>query len=221
MSSFAKQAFTIINNNNEAVFIISCDAIILSCNEIAAKIFKFKNTESMCGKHVKSLVPSEFSTYFPNTISEEHLTKGVYLPRVNKRNDGNLFASEILTYYKTIEGEKYIIVHLKECKTPHNIYILCMQQNIEILKCELAKEKRNNKHKKINLKQLSVKHEALTSKDIYFCELLTQGLSSHQIARKLNITLDGVFAARKRIRKKLKLNQKQELITSIVKLAEL
>ena len=74
-------------------------------------------------------------------------------------------------------------------------------------------ERRKNKEKNYQTTHqlLSERYPALNNNDIKVCHYITLNYNSKQIAEKLNITSDGVFAARKRIRKKLKLMSHEDL----------
>lgn len=129
------------SSEDEAIFIVTMTGQIVDCNEKAVLLFGYKSMDQLINQNATELVPEDFSEYFPAQITPEHLTKGEYLPRVNKRKDGQLFPTDILTYYKTIDGINYVMVHVKEAVSCNDIQTLCLQQNIEVLHCELKKEK--------------------------------------------------------------------------------
>ncbi len=206
-----------LNTLNEAAFIVTKQGLIVFCNTPGIKMFGYKNFNEICNLRVKDLVPDDFAAIFPDIITIEHLTKGEYLGRVNKKKNGSLFATEILTYYKYIGNIEYVYVHIRIPITDEELEKRRLKQNIEVLKCELEKERNkkdqinsSNKKTTYNIAQFSfnIRKEfpKLTSTDLKLCTLIIHNLSTKEIAESLNISLDGAFAGRKRLRKKLNIN---------------
>ena len=200
---------------NEAVFIIGKNGDIEICNNIATIIFGFDSPEELIGVNASSLVPDDFGQFFPDTITYDHLTKGNYLPRVNKRADGSLFPTNILTYFEVFDKSEYVIVRVFESDTLTDIQTLCLKQNIEILKCELEKEKRTKQRTTFSTTTLTKDYPNLTKTDLKFCELIVNKNTAEQISQSLNIKADSVFTARKRLRKKLSLKAKDVLFSHL------
>lgn len=209
-----------INTIKEAVFIVTKQGHIRYCNSLAISMFGFLDLNDICQYEVKDLVPDDFAKIFPKTITVEHLTKGDYLPRVNKKKDGSLFNTEILTYYKHLGEIEYVYVHVRIHQTDEELEKRRLKQNIDVLKCELEKE-RNNRTQNIenespvNIAQFSFNLKKdfpqLTNTDLKLCNLMIHNLSTKEIAESLNISLNGAFAGRKRLRKKLNLDSKISL----------
>ena len=65
-------------------------------------------------------------------------------------------------------------------------------------------------------RKLTEKYPSLTPGDLRLCALLRLNYSSKEIAKMLNLTLRGVEAARYRLRKKLNLNEEQNLVSFII-----
>ena len=208
------------DTNKEAVFVVLPDGCIEICNNIAAELFGFDHPEEMTGFQAADLVPDDFRQFFPTVITEEHLTGGEYLPRVNKRKQGTLFPTEVLTYFKEWGDQQYVMVHIRPVQSD-KMETLLLQQNIAVLHNELKKERnqKNEMNQSDMLQQLGTTFPQLTGRDLEFCCLLIKNYSSKQIADVLNITLDGVFAARKRLRKKLNVPSGGDLATFLLAIA--
>ena len=65
-------------------------------------------------------------------------------------------------------------------------------------------------------RKLTDQYPALTPSDLRLCALLRLNYSSKEIAKMLNLTLRGVEAARYRLRKKLNLNEEENLASFII-----
>ena len=65
-------------------------------------------------------------------------------------------------------------------------------------------------------RKLTEQYSALTPGDLRLCALLRLNYSSKEIAKMLNLTLRGVEAARYRLRKKLNLNEEENLTSFII-----
>ncbi|MBI9035222.1 MAG: helix-turn-helix transcriptional regulator [Bacteroidales bacterium] len=212
--------------NQAATFIVSFTGEILGCNEIALDIFEFGSVEEICKVKAADLTPCDFQDYFPAEISDEHLTNYHYLPRVNQRKNGDIFASEVLTYRLKREYENCIAVYVREIEDyqefDNSLKERRMFQNVEVLQCELKREKRlraqmmreKTSDRDIALfdKQLHEAYPKLTSNDLKICKLLIRNYSSSEMANELCVTKEGVFAARKRIRKKLQLEKDMDMV---------
>ena len=200
-------------SKSEAVFILLPSGLIQECNDKAAELFGFNTSMEMKGLSAADLVPADFQQYFPAEITEEHLTDGKYLPRVNKTKQGLLFPTEVLTYFKIWGDQQYVLVHIRPTKS-EQIETLLLKQNIDVLNSELSRERNQNSEKQQEeiFHRLGTVFPQLTSRDMEFCCLLMKNYSSKQIAGCLNITLEGVFAARKRLRKKLNVPAGGELV---------
>lgn len=211
-----------LNNVKEAVLIVTKDGKIVFSNNMAIKLFGYNNLSDICNYEVKDLVPDDFAAIFPSIITVEHLTKGEYLKRVNKKKDGSLFPTEILTYYKYFGEIEYVYVHIRIPQTEEELDKRRLKQNIDVLKCELEKERKNNEFKdnsdytlNYNIAQFSFnlkkKYPHLTNTDLRLCNLIIHNLSTKEIAESLNISVNGAFAGRKRLRKKFNLEPKISL----------
>lgn len=201
---------------NEAVFIVGKNGDIMICNNIASKMFGFDSPEELIGVNASCLVPDDFSQFFPDTITYDHLTKNDYLPRVNKRTDGSLFPTLILTYFQIFDKSEYIIVHVFESDSCTDIQTLCLKQNIELLKCELEKEKRMKQQATFSITALTKDYPNLTQTDLKFCELIVNKKTAEQISDILNIKVESVFTARKRLRRKLELKSNDILFSHLI-----
>ncbi len=212
--------------NQAATFVVSFTGEILGCNEVALDMFGFDSVEDICKVKAADLTPNDFGVYFPQEISDEHITNYHYLPRVNQRKNGDIFASEVLTYALKGKHASKIAVFVREIEDykelDDSLKERRMQQNVAVLQCELKKEKRlraqmmreKTSDSDIVLfdKKLLESFPQLTSNDLKVCDLLIRNYSSSEIAVNLCITKEGVFAARKRLRKKLRLEKDMDLV---------
>jgi DNA-binding CsgD family transcriptional regulator len=137
---------------------------------------------------------------------------------VTKRRNGELFACKIITYYQQIKEEKFMISHVKEEQTDIPLEIICLQQNILVLKRELEKERNLNRYNQLKeqCQQLLLNYPSLSHKDLQLCKYILQNWSAQEIADELNITVNGVFAARKRLRKKMELDPGNDLLNALI-----
>lgn len=216
----------VIAYSEAATFIITIDGSIVNCNEIAVRIFGFDSVKDICRVKAMDLTPEDFGSFFPVEITEEHLTNHHYLPRVNMRKNKQIFASEVLTYKLPHYRNGYIAVYVREeedyAELDENLRHRCMQQNMDVLRCELVKERRLRAQMvtekvpendfALFSSYLSAQYPKITNNDLKISMMLIRNLDSSDIAERLSITKEGVFAARKRLRKKLKLTRENDLV---------
>lgn len=211
-----------LNAINEAVFVVNKNGNIIYSNDLGIEMFGFDSLNDISNYSVKDLVPDDFAVIFPKEITVEHLTNGEYLERVNKKRDGSLFATEILTYYKYIGEIEYVFVHIRIPQAKEELEKRRLRQNIDVLRRELEKERNkkektttNNNNFTYNIAQfifnLKKEYPDLTNTDLKLCTLIIHNLSTKEIAESLNISLNGAFAGRKRLRKKLHINSSVSL----------
>jgi len=221
-------------NKLEATFLVNEPGLILICNEKAAHLFAYNNPREICGLHVKQLVPDDFAELFPKRITAEHLTLGEFLPRVNKKKNGENFATWVSTNFVYISNKKYILTIVRdrsdEAKGTACIETAKLKQNIEVLKCELKKEKyltalplENGDFldTEINLElrnKLANIHKGLNQNDYKLASLLFLHLDSKTISQVLNIGVNSVYMARKRLRKKLNLPKDKTLLEYLLEI---
>lgn len=210
----------------EAAFILTVSGFILHCNARAAELFYYDYPCQLTGMHVTDLVPDDFAKHFPAEITEEHLTHGKYLQRVNKGKNGEHFPTYVKTEYVEIYGNRYVLTRVKERLKDDGFQEAVagadeLLQTIDLLKCELKKEKgRVNALKGaeaivLNKKlctRLSLQHSDLTQNDYRLATLLFESTDTKMIAERLNITQNAVNIGRKRLRKKLSLPREKTII---------
>ncbi len=232
--------FRIEENKREAVFLINTNGLVLSCNRIAAYLFGYCNSGEVVNLSVKQLVPDDFAELFPEEISQEHLTLGNFEPRINRKKSGQLFTSLVKTQFVfagkikfiettvKIDGERNIDQELIKRRR--------LEQNIDILKCELKKEKNKNfRNRYTFIKEseitdvhidhqfrncLSKIHHGLTFNDLRLASMIVVNTNSHEMAKILNISLNSVYVARKRFRKKLGIDQSINLTEYLIRIIE-
>lgn len=198
---------------NEALVVAQLDGQILAGNKEALELYRYPSLQSFKKLNLRDLMPKDFNEFYPELMTSEHLNFNSYKTHVNRRSDGELFACKLHTHYQSIKGQKYLIGHVVEIQEEMDIEKLCLQQNIIVLRRELEAERNKNREKSFQETSLllSKAHPNLSNNDIKICHYLLKNYSSKTIAKELNITIDGVFAARKRIRKKLQLAPGEEL----------
>lgn len=209
-------------NQVDAEFIVKKSGELIAFNLRAVDLFGYSCKAEMEKLHLKDLVPDDFAGLLPGEISIEHLTKGEFLPRVNKRKNGSLFSSFVKTWPIIIGEESYVRTTVKERFANRNIKQLMLEQNVEVLKCELIREKNKNfclqlgtnQQQRINhdlCRILRELHPNLNHKDIELASLISFNFETKAIASIQNICLNSVYVARKRLRKKLNLEKAQNL----------
>ncbi|WP_439182284.1 PAS domain-containing protein [Carboxylicivirga taeanensis] len=200
-------------SNTTGHFLLSLQGVILVCNGYGARLFKFASPTQLIGRHLNDLVPEEFASHLPEEITEEHLTNGQFLERVNVCADGELIPTLVKTQRVRVDDLQLIecFIRLNEA-ADEPIKALRYRQTADLLKCEVMRLKRQVSQSKIQalIDQRLVKAACrlqipFTQGDLLFCSLLTSGLSTKEIAEQLNITLASAYKQRKRIRKKLSL----------------
>ncbi len=204
--------------DHEAIIVANLDGQIVAVNKEAMTLYNYPSIQAFKKCTLRDLMPQDFNQFYPTLMTSEHLNASGYQTHVNRRSDGELFACKLHTHHQTIKGVKYLIGHVVEIKENVDIEKLCLEQNIIVLQRELEAERKKNREKDFQeTSQLLTKaHPNLSNNDIKVCHYLLRNYSTKAIAKELNITLDGVFAARKRIRKKLQLSPGEELNTALL-----
>lgn len=208
-------------NQAEAEFIIKKSGELIAFNQRAVDLFGYSCKAEMEKLHLKDLVPDDFAGLLPDEIGIEHLTKGEFLPRVNKRKNGSVFPSFVKTWPIIIGNESYVRTTVKKRFANQNIKQLMLEQNVEVLKCELIREKHRNfgflsggNQQRINqelCRMLREVHPNLNHKDMELASLISFNFETKAIASIQNICLNSAYVARKRLRKKLNLDKTQSL----------
>jgi len=198
----------------EAVIIAEINGDIQYCNEAALHEFQYQSVKEIRRLNLINLMPDDFAPFFPKEITQEHLSAINYVLNVTKRKSGELFACKLRTNHQQINGKTYVVAHIKPIYEDLDFEKVRLQQNIEALKRELEAERNKNINQAFQetTRQLSICFPNLSANDLKVCYYLTQNYNSKLISQELNITIDGVFAARKRIRKKLGLSPDEDLV---------
>lgn len=97
----------------DAIFLETTEGRILECNTAGAKMFGYTKEEMAC-LTIADLVPKEFAKILPKVITEEETTRGIFVPRINKKKDGTLFPTEIATKLVNIEKKPRLIVYVRD-----------------------------------------------------------------------------------------------------------
>ena len=208
-------------SQTEAEFIVKKTGELIAFNQRAVDLFGYSCKADMEKLHLKDLVPDDFAGLLPGEISIEHLTKGEFLPRVNKRKNGSVFSSFVKTWPIIIGNESYVRTTVKERFVSHDIKHLMLEQNMDVLKCELVRERNRNfgvllgaSQQRINQELCQILRELypnLNHKDMELASLISFNFETKAIASIQNICLNSVYVARKRLRKKLNLDKTQSL----------
>lgn len=202
----------------EAIVIAKLNGQILSGNQEALELYNYPSLHSFKSKHLRDLMPDDFAALYPDEMTPEHINFDGYYKHVCKRKSGELFACKLHTHYQNINGKKLLIGHVQKIEGNVDIETLRLQQNVTVLERELKAERKKNhsSHYSEIGQQIIARYPTLSSHDLKLCYLLALNYDSKQIAKELNITIDGVYSARKRIRKKLELGANEDLNTILM-----
>ncbi|QZE13690.1 helix-turn-helix transcriptional regulator [Halosquirtibacter laminarini] len=216
----------------EAVFVITPWGEILYCNSYGIHMFGYDSLEHIRNFRVKDLVPDEFAVYFPNEISDEHLTNNEYLDRVNKKFEGTEFGSYVKTIKIVIDNTIYIEtrVRYRDVVDESNLSRDKLEQQVQLLSCELNAERNRlirfvgNKEMKywdhILVRKLLNYEPTLSESECKLASMIYHNFNSHEIAQNLNIATDSVYTARKRLRKKISVPQGDDLKSFLWKISQ-
>ena len=86
---------------------------ILECNQSGHEIFGYTKKE-MLKLSIRDLVSKEFAEKIPKIIPDDMATGDVYLERINKKKNGELFPTEINSKYIYINGQKRLIAFVRD-----------------------------------------------------------------------------------------------------------
>ncbi|WP_439181543.1 PAS domain S-box protein [Carboxylicivirga taeanensis] len=199
--------------DNEAIIVAKLNGQIVAVNDAAVAMYQYPSIQAFKKQNLRDLMPEDFNQFFPEIMTSEHLNIKSYKTHVNRRCNGDLFACKLHTHYKTIKDTKYLVGHVIEIKEEVDLEKIRLEQNIIVLQRELEAERNKNFQRSYHETStlLAKAHPILSANDIKVCHFLLQNYNTKAIANELNITVDGVFAARKRIRKKLQLSPGDEL----------
>ncbi|MCU4154990.1 hypothetical protein J1N10_03315 [Carboxylicivirga sp. A043] len=207
---------TPINNikKNEAIVVAELNGQIVAGNKEALELYQYPSLQTFKEYNLKDLMPEDFAKLYPAEMTPEHINFDGYHTHVCKRMNGELFACKLHTHYQNFSGKKLLIGHVREINEEVDIEKIRLKQIITVLERELKAERTKNFKNNVvkTTRQLSRCFPMLSNNDLKICYYLTLNYNSKQISRELNITTDGVYAARKRIRKKLQLSPEQDLI---------
>ena len=104
---------TLIDLSLDGIYVENERGEILDCNTMGHKMFGYTR-EEMLQLTIKDLVPDEFAEMLPDVIPEEMATGEVYVERVNKKKDGTIFPTEINTKFIKLNGNKRLIVYVRD-----------------------------------------------------------------------------------------------------------
>ncbi len=198
----------------EAIVVATLNGQIVAGNPEAVDLYQYPSLRSFLQCNLRDLMPDDFNRFYPELMTSEHLNTQGYKIHVNRRMNGDLFACRLHTHYQDIKGVKYLVGHVVEIKGEDvDIEKIQLQQNIIVLQRELEAERNKNAQRSYQetSQLLTTAFPQLNSNDIKVCHYLILNYNTKAVAEKLNITIDGVFAARKRIRKKLDIKPEEDL----------
>ncbi|WP_303920812.1 PAS domain-containing sensor histidine kinase [Draconibacterium sediminis] len=104
---------TLIDLSLDGIYVENERGEILDCNTMGHKMFGYTR-EEMLQLSIRDLVPDEFAEMLPDIIPEEMATGEVYVERVNKKKDGTIFPTEINTKFINLNGDKRLIVYVRD-----------------------------------------------------------------------------------------------------------
>jgi len=104
---------TLIELTDVGIQIETVEGRILECNTAAAKIYGYTKDE-MIGLTLADLVPEEFSKKLPKVITDKETSNGILVPRISKKKDGTIFATEIATKIINIAGKPRLIAYIRD-----------------------------------------------------------------------------------------------------------
>jgi len=108
-----KKYQTLINLSLDGIYIENERGEILDCNTRGHEMFGYSKKE-MLQLSVRDLVPPGFRELIPEVIPDEMATGEAYVERENMKKDGTIFPTEINTQFVTLNGEKRLIVYVKD-----------------------------------------------------------------------------------------------------------
>jgi diguanylate cyclase (GGDEF)-like protein/PAS domain S-box-containing protein len=103
---------TLLNLSLDGIYIENERGEILECNQSGHEMFGYTKKE-MLELSIRDLVPKEFAEGIPEIIPDDMATGDMYLERVNKKKNGELFPTEINSKYIHINGKKRLIVFVR------------------------------------------------------------------------------------------------------------
>ncbi|MBN2350196.1 MAG: hypothetical protein JXJ22_15260 [Bacteroidales bacterium] len=177
------------------MFIFTSVLIYIMFRQIEKSLIENENNKQMISKQEKELLSVK--------INEER-NRNYFLSMIQSEND--LFVSKIITKLSTIsqrESEPERIKQIADLKQ------LCILQGYKTIKSGNAKW-----HKETNsdfIASLKRTYPELTQKEQHICSLLRIKLNSKEIADKLDMSIETIKWYRKRIRKKLNINDNKNL----------
>lgn len=104
---------TLLNLSLDGIYIENECGEILECNQSGHEMFGYTK-EEMLSLSIRDLVPQEFAQEIPKIIPDNMATGDLYLERINKKKNGELFPTEINSKYIYIDGKKRLIVFVRD-----------------------------------------------------------------------------------------------------------
>lgn len=107
---------TLLDLSLDGIYIENNRGEILECNPSGHEMFGYTK-EEMLNLTIRDLVPEEFAKELPEIIPDNMATGDVYVERVNRKKDGEIFPTEINSKYIYIDGKKRLIVFVRDIST--------------------------------------------------------------------------------------------------------
>ena len=104
---------TLIELTDVGIQIETVEGRILECNTAGAKIYGYTK-EEMIGLTLADLVPEEFAEKLPKVITDKETSNGIFVPRISKKKDDSIFATEIATKIINIAGKPRLIAYIRD-----------------------------------------------------------------------------------------------------------
>jgi DNA-binding CsgD family transcriptional regulator len=136
---------------------------------------------------------------------EEERKRNSFLSIIQSEND--LFVSKVITQLNSISKEKDSETKTKQFE---DLKQLCVMQGYRQTKSNNARWNKETDSDFVST--LKKKYPELTQKELHICSLIRVNLSTKDIAENLNISTETIKWYRKRIRKKLDINDDHSMV---------
>lgn len=129
----------------DAIFEVALDGTILDCNKRACQLSGYSH-EELIGMNTNELLPEQYRSLQPDTLSEEDTTGNEVWERTYRKKDGTLVPTEVHTQVYNIGQEKRIVAYVRD-NTTHKEYENALFKSLkekETLLAEIHHRVKNN-----------------------------------------------------------------------------
>ena len=99
--------------STDAVFLETLEGRVLDCNASACHMYGYSKDE-LVRLSVSDLVPESVAETLPDIITEEVTTGGIFVEALGRRNDGQVFPTEVSTRLIALRGNRRVIVYVRD-----------------------------------------------------------------------------------------------------------